>query len=115
MLTWNVRSAVPPLPSLTVTVTSAEPVVPSGAESIRTPFSSSKKTSTDCITTSTSGLDELSVATFWIAWRTASPSTRKPKTEWLKSRWRVALPVMKNCESFVSSLLLAIDSTPALV
>ncbi len=61
------------------------------------------------------GTSPVLTGTFWIAERMLSPSVIKPNTEWLKSRKRVDVAVMKNCESFVSSVDLAIDRMPLLV
>ena len=61
MVTWKVYLLLPPKSSLAVTVMSASPVVPSGAESISVPLVSSTNTSTELITTSTRGFPFSSV------------------------------------------------------
>ena len=66
---------------LVVMITQGYLVVPSGAESISTPFSSSCSTVTDCITTSSSGRSLSSVGVLAIASRTSSPAVRNANTE----------------------------------
>ena len=115
------------MPSLSVTVTviiDDVDCVPSGALSIRTPFSISTKIDTSVSTTSLVGRLLTSVETSLMAARSDSPVVCIPKTVCCESRPRndctdpllAALnSAMKNCESFVSSNDFAIDSMPVVL
>ena len=101
---------------MAVTVMIVSPVVPSGAIRRKTPFSSSNYV--DRI--DHDGRDRRGPHTARHGHRgdrLADGFTfgQEAEDQCWKSRWRVGPEVMKNCESFVSSELLAIDRMPELV
>ena len=112
----NEREKDPPVLLVTVTVIVDVPLLANDLRRTK-PFFVSLKISIDLMTTSLTGRltspdDWLVTFVREIPSRTASPSMSWPKIECLKSKWRVATSVTKNCESFVSAPALAYDNTP---
>ena len=102
----NSRLAESPVTaSVAVTVTSAVPVVPTGAESRSTPFCVSVKIEAEVIVTVLSGLSLEFVATPSISSRVVLPLVIKPKMVYLKSPERYGSTVTKNCDPFESGPL----------